>query len=534
MSTQSPASSAQAKNTKLFTKAILLLTLTLVVTIAIASILVTNKLIDQTRMEIQQKGQLVLNLQADALAAPIWNFEEEAAQGILDTLQNWPDFQSAWVSDPEGAINFQSGEVSEDSSIIQLQAPITFIEDDTENPVGVAYLQLSSDVLKKQQQTYTIAGVGIAALLLAVVLLAASLILRTITKPLVEMTNTMKSLADGNHDVTIPARERTDEIGAMAEAVEVFKVNAIKVAQAEKERAERNRQRAEERRAEMLDLADSFQQQVGSSISGLGETATALHNAACVLGNVVDRVKSSSAHVDEASNNAASNVQTVASASAELSSSINEISAQAGSSSSIAQTASQEAHQTNEKVKGLAEAVQTIGNVVSLINDISDQTNLLALNATIEAARAGDAGKGFAVVASEVKNLANQTSQATEQISAQINTIQGETQDAVDAIQSIESIIGQITEVTTGIAAAVEEQGAATGEIAHNIELTSSDTTTVSDNITTINAEISQAEQASQEVSSLAETLTQRTNSLESAVSDFINSITREEDTQAS
>ncbi|MHA1598339.1 MAG: methyl-accepting chemotaxis protein, partial [Alphaproteobacteria bacterium] len=184
-----------------------------------------------------------------------------------------------------------------------------------------------------------------------------------------------------------------------------------------------------------------------------------------------------------------------------------------------------ETERSNEQVQGLATAAQKIGEVVELISDIAEQTNLLALNATIEAARAGDAGKGFAVVASEVKNLANQTAKATEEISAQIGGIQGATRDAVEAIGGITSIIDEINEITSAIAAAVEEQGAATQEIARNVEQASAGTSEVTVNITGVNQAADDTGKAATEVLSAVGTLTTQSDKLSKEVSGFLKDI---------
>lgn len=303
-------------------------------------------------------------------------------------------------------------------------------------------------------------------ILLAAGLLAAGvvsiLIIRSIVGPVNGMTTAMVSLAEGNLQTEVPALNKTDEIGEMAQAVQVFKDNAIRTKEMEAEATAQKQKAEAEKRRLMLAMADDFEASVGGVVDTVSSASTELQSSASGLSATAEQTSQQAATVAAASEEASTNVQTVASASEELSSSISEISRQVSQSTQIAGAAVSEVDAANEKVQGLAIAAQKIGEVVALITDIADQTNLLALNATIEAARAGDAGKGFAVVASEVKNLATQTAKATEEISAQIGDIQGATKDAVAAIGSIGGTISQMNEIASTIAAAVEEQGAAT------------------------------------------------------------------------
>ena len=291
------------------------------------------------------------------------------------------------------------------------------------------------------------------------------------------------ALSVSEKEIEVSGTDRGDEIGTMAQAVQVFKDNLLEMDRMKEEQEMLEKQQEENRRKELLKLADDLEERVGSVVKDVSAVAADIVVATKNIGKGIDVSTSKSLGVAEASERTSSNVSTAASATEELTSSVNEISGQISKSANIARNAVDEAGQTTEKIRELAEAVNKIGEVVALITDIADQTNLLALNATIEAARAGDAGKGFAVVASEVKNLANQTAKATEDISGRIGSIQSATSEAVSAISGISGTIEEINEIVASVAAAIEEQGAATSEIARNISSVNEDAKQVSENV---------------------------------------------------
>ena len=359
--------------------------------------------------------------------------------------------------------------------------------------------------------TPLVGGVG---LLIGVVL--AVLIGTGLSRPIQAMTSAMTRLADGDLSVDIPARGRGDEIGRMADAVEVFKEHAEANARMDAERAELARKAEEDRRALMQGLADDFENTVGGIVTSVSAASAQMKQTAEGMAGAAEDASRQANFVANASEEASSNVQTVAAASEELHASIAEIGRQVSQSSTIAHDAVREAQRTDELVRGLADAAGKIGDVVAMITDVAEQTNLLALNATIEAARAGDAGKGFAVVAHEVKALANQTSNATGQISAQITEIQTATKDTVNAIGGISRIISEIDSIGSTIAAAVEEQTAATQEIARNVQQAAQGTQEVSTHIAGVTKAAGetgtasgQVLHASQDLSAQADRLTQ-------------------------
>jgi methyl-accepting chemotaxis protein len=348
----------------------------------------------------------------------------------------------------------------------------------------------------------------------------------SVSRPLTRLNGALGKMAAGELNIEIPGGDRGDEIGDVAKTVIVIRQNAEQKARDEAEaKANQDKHVTERRKADMIKLADNFETAVGEIVETVSSAATELEASASTLTSTAERAQELTTMVASASEEASTNVQSVASATAQLSSSVAEIGRQVQESARMASDAVGQARATTDRVSELSKAASRIGDVVELINTIAGQTNLLALNATIEAARAGEAGRGFAVVASEVKALAEQTAKATGEIGQQISGIQAATQDSVGAIREISGTIEKLSEISSTIAAAVEEQGAATQEISRNVQQAAQGTLQVSSNITDVQRGASETGSASSQLLSSAQSLSGDSNRLKLEVGKFLDSV---------
>ena len=376
--------------------------------------------------------------------------------------------------------------------------------------------------LEQQQLTMMVALLVVAFAGIVV----SFLIGRNISRPVVAMSRAMRELAAGNFEVQLPGLDRRDEVGQMAHAVQDFKVQAVAKAERETaEREEKNREQQAARRAELHNLAGSFETAVGNIIENVTSASSELETSAVILTKSSAATQQLSTVVATASEETSANVQSVASATEEMAGSINEIGRQVADSNRIANEAVDQAQKTDARIAELSLAANRIGDVTQLITTIAEQTNLLALNATIEAARAGEAGRGFAVVAQEVKALAAQTAKATSEISTQIAGMQAATQESVVAIKEISGTIGRVSEIAAAIAAAIEEQGAATQEIARNVQQAALGSTQVATSIADVNRGAADTGSASSQVLASAQMLSNENSRLKAEVVKFLATV---------
>ena len=365
---------------------------------------------------------------------------------------------------------------------------------------------------------------GAVALAIAAGIGLAVLLAMLITRPLRAIGVQMERLAEGRTDIDLSQEARRDEFGGMMRTIRVFRDNILE--RQRLEAANEKEARAQvERQERMTALIASFRDRVQETLAAVGETASGMEGTAQALAGIAGESARQAGDTLDVSGVAAHSVESVAGAAEELAASIGEIGSQVQRTSQVVEMAAASVDDTNRKVESLSQAADRIGEVVTLIRAIAEQTNLLALNATIEAARAGEAGRGFAVVASEVKELATQTSKATEEISGQISAIQDSTRAAVDAIAGIARTMSDVNSYTTAIAGAVTQQGAATGEISGNVQKAAESTQAVRGNMNALSATVEQASEVSGQVLEASEKLAARTSDLRSEVERFLNGI---------
>ncbi len=500
------------------------LMVTVMAWLAVAGVAKMN--MDDGRASLEDRADVTTRIVAGGLTEALWNVDKDAAASQLAALANDPDYVGSKVVDPKGAVFASNGNAAATGNAILIRkADVVRKADGKTATLGSVEIRLSAARAERQaiDRAWKLAGVGA----LALVALCGVLfwIVRGATKPIVRLTGTMSRLADGDSGAEVPSRERRDEIGRMAAAVQVFKEHGI-----EKQRlqAEQDglRQRAEtDRRAAIAGVADNFERQVSSVMTEVYATAATMGDSTRILSGAAERNGQLS---QRAAGNAASvngNVDSMAAAVEQLAASIREISNQAQQSQRIAGEASERANRAETMVGGLVQAADKVNAVVTLINSIASQTNLLALNATIEAARAGEAGKGFAVVAGEVKALANQTAKATEEIESQIRAIQDSTGSAAGEITAIAKVVGSVSEISASIAAAVEQQNAATGEIGRGVSEAAQGVRALLGDVNAATTAAEETGDATGRLRSAVDGLQNRINAMQAQVGDFVGSL---------
>jgi methyl-accepting chemotaxis protein len=391
--------------------------------------------------------------------------------------------------------------------------------------IGILYVGIPTAPLDAMLM-HAMTMMSIAAVLGALLVLALTmLIVRSVTRPLRSVTDTLTSLAEGKPDVTISHVDRYDEIGSIARTIGVFKNNSLERRRLEAERKTAETESGQRRKAELQNFVDEFQANVGGIIDKVLRSSGEFESAARKLTETARTTAHLSKESADASTQASEHVRNAAAASEELTSSIAEISRRVQESNGIASDAVQQAVATDARMADLSRAGDRIGDVVKLITSIAEQTNLLALNATIEAARAGEAGRGFAVVAQEVKTLAGQTAKATDEISSHIVNMQSATQESVSAIKAIGLTIERINDIATSIAAAVDQQGAATQEIAKSVQAAANVTTEVAANVGDVASGANLTGETSDEIFKSAQVLSGESLHLKAEVARFLDGV---------
>lgn len=461
---------------------------------------------------------------SDAYGAMIRPDQDEQAALFASFQKNWKLYLdlSQTISDlkesgrDEEAIRAVKDSITIYDAISQdISGIIAINERNANTAVGVA-----DSALKLNKNT----SIGLIIGLFLLGLFIVHTLVRSIALPITKITDYMNYLAQGNLDKDVPDRERKDEIGSMAQAIQVFKDNMLRTKEMEAVQ-EKERVAKEQRQVNVEKAIQKFESTMTDIVKFVASASTELQASAQNLAASAEETSKQSGAVAAASHQAAANVQTVASATEELSSSINEISSQISRSSSVASKAVTDAELAGKSVADLVEAAHKIGEITQIISEIAEQTNLLALNATIEAARAGEAGKGFAVVASEVKNLATESTKATEQIAAQISNIQNISQSSADAINTICTIIREIDQISGTIAAAIQEQTAATQEISRNVSEAYTGTSEVTQNIGSVSDAANDTGSASHQVLSAADELSRQATTLREEFDVFIHDL---------
>jgi len=363
------------------------------------------------------------------------------------------------------------------------------------------------------------------AIAIAINIVVGVMIYVTITTPLRNLTANLIVLAKGNFDEEVPYTHLGNEIGSIARRVKIFRENGIRMQQMEKEQIAQKAEAESQKRLALNQLADSFENSVKGVVSQVGVSASQMQSGAESVAEIAEDTKKRSATVADTSTKAANSSSQVAAAAEQLTASIKEISAQTQKSSQISHEATSKAEVAKGAINLLSEKSLRVGQIIEVITGIAGQINLLALNATIESARAGDAGKGFAVVASEVKNLANQVAKATDEITKQINEMQGATKTSVDSVLEIINIIDRVSESTSAVASAVEEQSAVTNEIASNVATTSAGTQEISQNMVSVQDGAKKTGDTARQVLESANNLNEQSNTLKQKMDEFLRTI---------
>jgi methyl-accepting chemotaxis protein len=490
---------------------------------------------DKPRLTDQEKADFLIHAGqyaavVDGLADDLKSAIEGNPDGsVKATLAQPHAALAAAAKDYLGAINELGTHLEGEAHTTIDLAPLRQLHGNLQGKADALWRQADSELITLLRQR--VAGftgklatsLAITAIILVLALTFAWLLSRSIIRAIRNLVQGIDGITAGDLAVTIPYVEDGNEIGLIATALLRFRDATIDKTQRESQRVQAEIQQRE--RAALVAMAAQLNASVGTIVDDLTEAAAVVETSSRTVASNVEQTAGKIGLTTTTTEQAAENVGTVAAASVKLSASIGEIAARVGKASRMAGDATQRADAATTIVASLAEAAQKIGDVVTLIQEIAGQTNLLALNATIEAARAGEAGKGFAVVASEVKNLANQTAKATEDISTQVDGIRTATNEAVAAIGGISDTVREVSEIASSIATAVEQQNSATSEISRNVQHAADRTQAVTREILGISAAAGETNAATSALLGAADRLTGRTTTLKRELTDFVEKI---------
>ncbi|MET1416863.1 HAMP domain-containing methyl-accepting chemotaxis protein [Roseibium sp. HPY-6] len=532
-------------------------TVPIVVVVAVAFVsfafITSSQRVSAVQNAFEQQISMSTSLTNEALASAIWDFDQDLADSLLAPLLDNRNFAWAVVQETDGStfsslMRESDQEVDADALVSRIPenmrgenalAETAFVADadfqigikpivrgnnDGGETLGFIYVGFDIAGIEQARSEAFVTALTITLVAVLAVSIVLVALIRRITGQIGRLSDTMNVLSSGNYDIDIPYVARVDEMGQMARTVEVFRDNGLRQRELEEEQ-QQNIENERRRQAGLEELISAFRDDSQRLLEPVTQSTDNMKNTSDLLMDLSTGNTERTASVAVATEQAYGNVQTVASASEELSASIAEISRQIAETSDVVSSANAKATSANEQVSSLASSAQKIGAVLQLIQEIAEQTNLLALNATIEAARAGEAGRGFAVVAAEVKELATQTSKATEEISAQINAIQSASTDSVVAIEEIANIMFKVNEFTSSITEALEQQGSATAEISSSIQDVASGTREISENMTGVKSAVEETSHSAGNVSLASTEVAQNTRELAERIDDFLQQV---------